>query len=269
MTEETKKGLEKKAKRERSTAYPAISLKEAVELSGKLIESYSKSPFSRELAVQAIGYKTITGTSAPKVAALVHYGLLERSGNTYKNSDLASRIMDFTSEEDRGEALIVAVTNPKLFSSLISEYSGKAIPGLLKNILVSQYKIGRKVAEGVAETFKESTEFAGVYVNGVITEVSVNSGEDDASTENDAHTRPQTPKVGVGAPKRPQLDQTSHSMQSVTLPSGIVISYPTEIAYLFAIGKFGGEIAALDKAVTDAKPKENDEYGNDDTSAAE
>ena len=174
--------------------------------------------------------------------------------------------MDYTSEEDRSEALIVAVTHPKLFASLITEYSGKAIPGLLKNILVSQYKIGRKVAENVAETFKESIEFAGVYVNGVIKEVSFDREVSEDGTSDEAQVRPlldlDAHNVRGGASKQ-------HSMQSVTLPSGIVISYPTDIAYLFAIGKFGNEIAALNKAVTDAKPKKDNEHGDKGTSAAE
>lgn len=269
MTDETKKNPEKKTKRERSTAYPAVPLKEAVELSGKLINAYGKSPFSRDLAVQAIGYKTITGTSAPKVAALVHYGLLERGSNTYKNTALAGRITDFTSEEDRDKALIVAVMAPKLFASLIGEYSGKAIPGLLKNILVSQYKINRKVAENVAETFKESAEFAGVYVNGVITEVPIGSKEDADNIEDDVKINPLSSSVSVPTPKRPLVDEGSASMQKVTLPSGIVISYSTDIAYLFAIGKFGEQIAALDKAVTEAKPKEDNKHGDNDTSTTE
>ncbi len=267
MNEETKKGLDAKTKRERSTAYPAISLKESVELSEKLINAYSKSPFSRDLAVQAIGYKTITGTSAPKVAALVHYGLLERSGNAYKNSDLASRITDFTSEEDRREALIAAVSSPKLFASLISEYSGKAIPGLLKNILVSQYKIGRKVGEDVAETFKESIEFAGIYINGVVVEVSIGFQDDKEDVKSDVSKQSLPPNVSMGAQKGPQNNHILPSMQSVTLPSGIILSYSADIAYLFAIGKFGAEISALDKAVMEAKPKEDTNHADNNTPA--
>lgn len=268
MTDETKKSPESKAKRERSTAYPAISLKEAVDLSGKLINAYSKSPFSRELAVQAIGYNSVTGTSAPKVAALVHYGLLERSGSAYKNSDLASRITDFVSEEDKKEALIKALVNPKLFASLINEYSGKAIPGLLKNILVSQYKIGRKVAEDVANTFKESSEFAGVYVNGVITEISIDSSDSKDEVKINESKSPRQHIGGSDVRKEMGVHHGSSSMQSVALPSGIIISYPTEIAYLFAIGKFGNEISALDTAVTKAKPKDEN-HGNKDTSTTE
>lgn len=269
MSDETKKSTEKKVKRERSTAYPAISLKEAIELSEKLINSYSRSPFSRELAVQAIGYKSITGTSAPKVAALVHYGLLERGNNTYQNSVLAGRITDFNSEEDRVEALINSVMTPKLFASLISEYSGRAIPGLLKNILVSQYKISRKVAENVAETFKESIEYAGIYVNGVITEVSIDSKESSENIENDIQTGFLSSRASVITPRRPQIVEGSTPMQKVALPSGIVISYASDIAYLFAIGKFGEQIAALDKAVTEAKPKEDNKHGANDTSSSE
>ena len=277
MTEEIKKTSEQKTKRERSTAYPAVSLREAVELSEKLIESYSKSPFSRELAVQGIGYKTITGTSAPKIAALVHYGLLERGASTYKNSELSGRITDFKSEEDRKSAIVEAVMNPKLFNSLIQDYSNKAIPSLLKNILISQYKIGRGVADNVSKTFRDSVEFAGIYVNGVVVDVStiLNEGE---------KTEDPKDELGTGLPRHKEKGQignaktkdarhdTFSGMQSVTLPSGVTISYQPDLAYSFAIGEFGKEIAALNKAIENARTKDKkpeQEGGETNTSPVE
>ncbi len=265
MTDNQNTEAKKTTKRERSTAYPAIPLGEAVEYSKKLIAAYPKSQFDRASAAVSMGYATLSGASAPKVAALVHYGLLERKGNAYKNSDLAEQILHYTTEEEKNAAILEAAKHPKLFESLISEYSGRAVPPTLNNILVRQFGIGRKVADTVVQTFKDSLEFAGLYSNGIVSEAISKDTADTTDEETDNSEHSQSQRFGAEKSER----QVKTGMQEVELPSGIVISYPTEIAYLFAIGKFGSEIAALDKAVTDAKPKENDKHGNDNTSATE
>lgn len=252
MTEETKKTEPtKKIKRERSSAYPAISLESAVELSKKLIDAYGKSPFSRDLAVKGMGYETISGASAPKVAALKHYGLLERQGvDTYKNSTLAESILHFTSDEERRNAILEAITKPKLFNSLIEEYSGRAVPSLLKNILVTKYKIGRNVTDSVVKTFKESIEYAGIYANDIIT-FDVDSDEGIEQEEKKGGESSNIGSEGVKVTGSPKINSgKNEDMQNVTLPSGIIIHYPNELAYSFAVGEFSEQIKALENAVT-------------------
>jgi hypothetical protein len=266
MTEEQGTKTEKKTKRDRSTAYPAIPLGEAIEYSKKLIAAYPKSQFDRASAAASMGYATLSGASAPKVAALAHYGLLDRKGNAYKNSDLAERILHYSTEEEKAEAILEAVKHPKLFESLIGEYSGRALPPTLNNILVRQYKIGLKVADTVVQIFKDSLEFAGLYSNGIVSE---NASQDIGDLKNGRGNSTNTEMGSREGDTKTPSRQTRTEMVDVELPSGIVLSYPSDIAYLFAIGKFGTEIAALDKAVTDAKPKEDDKHGDDDTSATE
>jgi len=266
MTEEQSTKTEKKTKRDRSTAYPAIPLGEAIEYSKKLIAAYPKSQFDRSAAAVSMGYATLSGASAPKIAALAHYGLLDRKGNAYKNSDLAERILHYSTEEEKAEAILEAVKHPKLFESLIGEYSGRAIPPTLNNILVRQYKIGLKVADTVVQTFKESLEFAGLYSNGIVSENASQGSGDLKNGEGEDRNKAIGSREGN---TKTSSRETRIGMVDVELPSGIVLSYPADIAYLFAIGKFGAEIAALDKAVMDAKPKEDNKHGDDDTSATE
>lgn len=266
MTEKQTTNTDKKSKKDRSTAYPAIPLVEAIDYSKKLITAYPKSTFDRESAATSMGYKTLSGASAPKVAALVHYGLLDRKGNAYKNSDLAERILHYSTEEDKTEAILEAAKHPKLFESLIIEYSGRAIPPTLNNILVRQYKISLKVAEVVVKIFKDSLEFAGLYSNGIVSESASQSTESFKDDEDKVKNMTLGSQVhGKNEPVR----QTHTGMVDVELPSGIIISYPADIAYLFAIGKFGVQIAALDEAVTDAKPKDDGKNGNNNTSTTE
>lgn len=262
MTEEKKSESTRKIKRERSSAYPAISIEEAIDLSGKLINSYSKSPFSRQLAVQGIGYGTITGTSAPKIAALVHYGLLTRSSNTYKNSELASRILDLVSEEDKRKAILIAVIKPKLFASLINEYSGQAVPNLLKNILVSQYKIGRKVADKVAKNFKDSVEYAGLYVNGVISEIPGGLEESNILSSQDNIFESKPLVVSQQEPEG-SVNTTNNEFSSVTLPSGVIIQYPEDLKYFFHTGEFTKQIKDLDTSIAIARKTEKDKINDE------
>src|SRR3989344_5274936 len=266
MTEKQVTKTEKKTKRDRSTAYPAIPLGEAIEYSKKLIAAYPKSQFDRASAATSMGYATLSGASAPKVAALAHYGLLDRKGNAYKNSDLAERILHYSTEEEKAEAILEAVKHPKLFESLIGEYSGRAIPPTLNNILVRQYKISLKVADTVVQIFKDSLEFAGLYSNGIVSE----SASQNTEGSKDGGDESKNKVTGSQTHDKKGTERQTHAgMVDVELPSGIIISYPADIAYLFAIGKFGEQIAALDKAVMDAKPKDNGKYGDNDTSTTE
>jgi hypothetical protein len=266
MTEKQVTNTENKTKRDRSTAYPAIPLGEAIEYSKKLIAAYPKSQFDRASAATSMGYATLSGASAPKVAALAHYGLLDRKGNAYKNSDLAERILHYSTEEEKAEAILEAVKHPKLFESLIGEYSGRAIPPTLNNILVRQYKISLKVADTVVQIFKDSLEFAGLYSNGIVSESAL---QDTGGLKNNKDEGKKKVTDSRGHDTKGPNRQTHAGMVDVELPSGIIISYPADIAYLFAIGKFGEQIAALDKAVMDAKPKDNSKYGDNNTSTTE
>ena len=85
-------------KRERSVAYPGIPLEEAVAAALSLRTALGKAAFSREDAANALGYKGVSGASSVKVASLVHYGILNRTGNTYVLSELSERISHPPSE---------------------------------------------------------------------------------------------------------------------------------------------------------------------------
>ena len=258
MTDTKKtKAEEAKIKKERSTAYPGIALEQAVTISKKLIESYGKSPFSRENAVQALGFKA-GGSSFTKVAALVHYGLLARKGNSYENSGLGERVAYFQSDEDLKGAIAQAALTPRLFTTLANDYSGRAIPGLLKNILITQHKINRNVADDVATIFKDSLEYAGLYVNGIVASVTDLIPAESKESISPQTAMPSNSKPVMFSREASAMPKIPAGMQSVTLPSGIVISYPSEVAYLFALGKFGTQIEALEKAVNAALKKNDD-----------
>lgn len=259
---------EKKAPRERSAAYPAISLEEAVGYSTKLQAAFSKSPFSRENAVKEMGHQTVTGASGMKVASLVHYDLLDRDGNAYRNSSLALRLAHRIDDNDFQEALKIAATSPKLYKALLNEFAGRAVPTALSSILVRNHQIGQKIADDVARIFTKTIEYAGLYQNGII------SSELPASEEPDDTADTNLPQTIVHAvPRHPATPATpvnrSHQMNSapdvrtVELPSGIIVSYPKNLGFVF------GKIAEFEEAVQEEMKKHEPNEAKNDTPSAD
>lgn len=154
-------------KRERSVAYPALSLDRAIESSSELRTKLGKGPYGREDAAVALGHKGVSGASATKIASLVHFGLLTRNGNTYSQSELGERINHPLSDYDRTEAILEVMKTPKLYKDLFDQFTGQAIPTQLANILVRK-GVSSKVAQTVADDFKSSAEFSGCLKNGVL-----------------------------------------------------------------------------------------------------
>jgi hypothetical protein len=127
----------------------------------------------------------------------------------------------------------------------------------LKNILIHQHKINRNVSDSVATIFKDTLEYAGLYVNGII--VSSPGVVPDEGQGSDGSIVPVVPIKPAGPPPvQMSAVKIPVGMQSVTLPSGLMISYSSDIAYFFALGKFGPQIEALEKAVNAALKKNDD-----------
>jgi len=164
MTDETNKI---KQTRDRSVAYPGVALSDAIEFTERLRNSMGKGPYSRDQVAKALGHPKLSGPAARKVAALVHYGLLERTGNTYSQGQLAQEIYVPLSEEQKMEAIQRAALTPKLFSMLYTRYAGQALPSMLPNIIVRD-GVSEGVADEVSKTFVETLTFANLLVNGVL-----------------------------------------------------------------------------------------------------
>lgn len=241
-------------KRERSAAYPAISIDQAIDFSIILEKSFGKTPFSREGAVQAMGYKAVTGTSGSRVAALVHYGLVQRDGNSYQNSNLTIRIVRPIDDADKKEAIQEAVKSPKLFDSLIKAYVGQALPSALDNILIHRYKITKNVAKDVANTFRRSLESSGLLQNGIVTDMVKNEAVVVQELPVNLNNTLPLQSVARAASSMSEMKD----MQKIVLPSGIVIFYPEKLSYSFAVGEFGQQIKALEDAVSKAEKRSLD-----------
>lgn len=245
-----------KKSRKRSSSYPAFSLGEIVESTKILKDKLGDGPYSREHMAVALGYKGVTGSSGAKIAACVHFGMLERNGNTYSQSELANRFFNYLDEQERSQILLEAFGKPTLYQKLITEYSGKSLPLMLESIFVRNYGIQESVARGAVVNFKDSAEFVGALKNGVLNVElggdAISEGQPVSAANHGvraAHSIVSAQNGGQAAQNPANSINSGHL--SVKLPSGLVVSYTQELAPAFAFGIFGQKLMELDRAIAD------------------
>ena len=148
----------------RSKAYPSLDLQAAVKKVESMARNLGKGSFTREEITLAMGYKGVSGASARAVAALVHYGLLDRRKDEYVLSDLGHAIAYPTDPEAKSNAIKKAVLKPAIIKEITEQYSGQSLPDkqFLANILTGErYGINPRQKDEVASIIISSLEFAG------------------------------------------------------------------------------------------------------------
>lgn len=244
-------------KRIRSVAYPSSGLKEAIQNTEDLRKKLGMGPYSRDAAVKALGYSGISGASGTKIAALVHFGLLSRDADTYRQSPLADRILVPPDEAEKDKAIIEAVKTPKLYNQLISDFANKSLPTLLPNVLFHTYKINEKVAQEVAANFTLSIEFAGILKNGIIT-----GSESDTVSQKSEAEKSTTPIKEVGKPDSGKVLLEKPILEGVSIPLGqdITVSFSAKLLRSLGAGKFKDVLETLEilgKGEVDGTSKHN------------
>lgn len=147
----------------RSASYPSIDLEEALSRLTSLKDAIGvNGQFNRETITSAIGYKSISGASGRAVAALVHYGLLNREKDMYSLSPIGQKYLMPTQESEEFTAVKEAVLEPKLFKQIYEDYKGQVLPRQLNNILTVKHGIQTKVAPAVVKLIESSFRHAGV-----------------------------------------------------------------------------------------------------------
>jgi hypothetical protein len=250
----------------RSAAYPGITLEKAIEATKLLRDNLGAGPYSRDSAAAALGYKAVSGASIQKISACVHFGLLTRKSNAYSQSELADKMFRYISEDERVQAIRTAVQKPTLYTKLITEFSGRALPKMLDNVLVRNYGITERVAKDAASVFEKSLQFAGLLQNGIITvDAPVEAAqvaEDDAGvaaseTPADESVAPFEKSAPVAPPADPAVS-TSHL--TIAIPStDVKILFPMSYAYDLSVGSFKTGIEALARNIKDTKPASEDD----------
>lgn len=152
----------------RSKAYPAIPLDEALTLTSTLLDALGSHPATRADIASELGYESSEGgVAGRKIAALVHYGLLERRRGRYTPTPLAEQAINPRSDAERDTARREALRSPQLFHTLLEHYDrgedgAVSLPAQLEAILSRDHGITRRASGQAADVFRRSARFAGL-----------------------------------------------------------------------------------------------------------
>lgn len=110
----------------RSPDYPAIGLREGIERVRRVYESgIYRSPVSKQVFAEHMGYKSLSGASLPVLSALSKYGLIEGRANDTRISEMGVAIIAHPpGDPERARAIRDAASRPELFAELDARYEG-------------------------------------------------------------------------------------------------------------------------------------------------
>jgi len=216
-------------KKNRSCAYPLLSLPPALAAAKSLCDSYGEGPYSRTSAAKGLGYSSFSGAASGKIGALVHFGLLDRAGGMYSVSSAAKAAFSYPENGGR-EAIAVLAQKPVLYRRLIGRFLNKPLPEKLEAVLAADYGITGKAAPVAAQNFIQTLEFAELVREG----------------------RLFVPDLGgiVSKQSGDMLEEKTNGRSGaaikIKLASGIEILFPEAMAYRLSMGEFAAEIKSFD-----------------------
>lgn len=236
--------------RKRRTTYPSATLKQAIELTQKIVESgLGKGPYTRQVITHTLGYSEASGLIAAKMAACVHFGIMTNNGSGYRLSSLGESLVDPTSENYKYN-LCRAVNIPVLYAQLIADYNNHLLPRNLENLLMKHYNIDETVVPKVARVFRASLEYAGALKRG---KVCCLDGYKPEQRTFDAMAQSLSTESSQHSPE-PQRTTDDNVIPIILPETGITMAFPKEYAYDLSIGTFSNEITALrNKAISRKK----------------
>ena len=177
----------------RSRAYPAVPLKEAIEILERQTRVLGWGGRDRDSIAKALGYAGgNSGIAARKAAALVQFGLLDLREGLYLPTELAKRILG---RDSSAAALQEACFSPLLFREILHLYKPMGrVPLQLARVLSSDHGIQDQARDEVAHIFMASTVYAGIlYDDGTFRE---EQGEARASSAPSVRTSPASMVAG-------------------------------------------------------------------------
>lgn len=151
--------------RRRSRPYPAFDLERSYD---DLIAVSVEGSGDSDVLAKALGYASGKGgASIRRIAAMVHYGFMERDGNEYVLTDFGQQLVDLNPEdgghdEELRGLMVEALGRPEVFAEALDPYKEGELErdGLAK--FFQEAGITRKASGRVADIFLRSCEFAGV-----------------------------------------------------------------------------------------------------------
>ncbi len=153
---------------ERSRAYPGIDLETAEGILCRQLSEVGGETLERSDLASKLGYSSGKGgTAARKIAALVHYGLLDRSSDRFCLSPLGLKLLAcLPGSPERQSFLRSALERPVLFRSILDRYRPEGrIPSSLAQMLSTDFGITARVMTDAADIFFRSARFVGILAN--------------------------------------------------------------------------------------------------------
>jgi SH3 domain (SH3b1 type) len=144
----------------RSPSYPSTPLNTAIEQVGKIEAQYRSSQVDREVAGKILGYSGLNGPSAKTLAALAHYGLVERAGKgEMRVTARAQAILHPESPAERLEHLRAAALEPDLFREMQEKWPGIIPPEDGIETYLSRKGFNRTAIRPAARAYLETLLF--------------------------------------------------------------------------------------------------------------
>jgi hypothetical protein len=144
----------------RSPNYPAVSLERAIGLTRALWDQEKRSEVPSHVAVQAWGYKSLSGAVRPLLGALRKYGLVDGKSGSVRVSDLGVRLLQYpVGSGEYQRALREAALNPELFREIYESHRD-ASDDNLRAYLVHKSGFAEPGAKQVIKAFRDTVAFA-------------------------------------------------------------------------------------------------------------
>ncbi|MCH7591192.1 MAG: hypothetical protein IH989_00220 [Planctomycetes bacterium] len=185
---------EEKNRRQRGRNTPFFPLGECVQFVQVLHERIGKGPFSRSAVAAAWDQAFKSGAFDRKIGALMHFGLLERSGTQYRVSQEAMCIVSPTSTQEESNSIVACARGPVVYAELFAKFQGQALPARLSNVLSREHGVALKSSEDVAKVFLETVAFAKLERHGILH----TEPHEDGARANDVSGLPATEQLPGG-----------------------------------------------------------------------
>lgn len=148
-------GIERKV--ERSAAYPAITIEQALAFTAEIYNNFRFSSVKRD-DISSV----IEGTHPRHIAAAGYYLLLDREGDQYKVTEHYKQIANPLNEKERISNLLISFEAPKFNKNLIEKFDGGEIPKELVVHLTRFFGITAEAAPTAAAVFVKNAMYCKV-----------------------------------------------------------------------------------------------------------
>jgi hypothetical protein len=145
------------AGRTRSPNYPSMGLSGAVELARQFWNAEKRARVPAEVAIKALGFKSLSGSAKIALGALNQYGLVERTREGLRLSELGLRVLHPAGSDDRDQALTEAAETVALFRDMREQGGSNEA---LRSYLITKRRFTEDGANAAIKAFRDTMAVA-------------------------------------------------------------------------------------------------------------